>query len=258
MWKELYQYRELLAAFTLRNIKIKYKQTLFGFVWAIFMPLIIVFSGILIKIVMAKISHNRLELNEIASVAVKALPWAFFIGSLKFSVGSLVTNMTIIQKIYFPRIIFPLSYTFGQLFDFAIASIAFTIIFILAKIGASIYLLWLPLLIIILFLFTAGLGFIFSCANLFFRDVRYIVDVILSFAIFFTPVFYDANMFGRWKPLLMINPISSILESMNDVVVLQRTPHMGWFTYALCASFLVFFGGWFFFQKAEPAFAENI
>ena len=190
MIKEFIQYRGLLVALTLRSIKIRYKQTAMGFLWAIFMPIIIVLAGIIVKKAMAVLSGRPLELSQIASVVVKSLPWAFFIGALKFSVNSLVGNMNLVQKIYFPREVFPISYILAQLFDFLIASFTLTLVLIFAKIGISIHLLWLPLIILFLVLFTAALGLLLSCANLFFRDVKYIVDVILTFGIFFTPVFY--------------------------------------------------------------------
>jgi len=258
VFKDLIGYRELLFAFTVRNIKIKYKQTFMGFMWAIFMPLIIVFSGILVKVGMSKISGRPIELSQISSVMVKSLPWAFFIAALKFSVGSLVTNMEILKKIYFPRVIFPLSYILGQLFDFFIAMIVFTIVLSFAKTGVSIYLLYLPVIIIFLVLFTAGLGMLLSCGNLFYRDVKYIVDVILTFAIFFTPVFYDASLFGSWETILLLNPIASILECFNQTVVMHQAPDTFWFLYSGAWALAAFTGGWVVFHKAEPIFAENI
>jgi len=258
MFNEIVEYRGLLWAFTWRNIKIKYKQTFMGFLWAIFMPFIIVLSGVIVRIAMATIAGKEVQLTQVASVTVKALPWAFFIGSLKFTVGSLVMNMNILNKIYFPRIIFPLSYTLGQIFDFVIATAAFTIVLIIAKIGASIYLLYLPILIVFLILFTAGLGMILACGNLFYRDVKYIVDVILTFAIFFTPVFYEASLFGKWETLLLMNPVGSILECINTVVVLHQPPAFIWFSYAGIISITVFIGGWIIFHKAEPTFSDNI
>lgn len=257
-WRELMRYRELLVAFTLRNIKIKYKQTFMGFLWALFMPMIIVLSGVIVKMGMAMYSGKEVELAQIASVMVKALPWAFFIGALKFSVGSLVGNMGILKKIYFPRVIFPLSYTIGQLFDFVLASIAFTIVFIFARLGVSVHLLWLPVLIILLFTFTAGLGLIFSCGNLYYRDVKYIIDVILTFAIFFTPVFYEASMFPKFEMYLMLNPVGSLLECINSVVVMHQAPPTIWFIYACVCSLGTFWIGWTVFHKAEPTFADNI
>jgi len=258
MLREIYEYRDLLGAFTLRNIQIKYKQTVMGFLWALFMPCIIVLSGVIVKFAMATISGKPLQLNEIASVSVKALPWAFFVGALKFAVGSLVGNMEMIKKIYFPREVFPLSYTIGQLFDFIVSVAAFAIILAVARIGVSIHLLWVPLIVLFLFLLTAGLGMLLSCGNLFFRDVRYIVDVILTFGIFFTPVFYDASMFGKWEVLLLLNPVASILENLNQAVILHQMPNLVWFAYSGIFSVVTFVGSWAVFHRLEPLFAERI
>ena len=258
MVRELINYQELLFAFTKRNIQIKYKQTFMGFLWAIFMPIIIVFSGIMVRKAMSTLSGHPLLGSQIASVAVKALPWAFFVGALKFSVGSLIANLNLVTKIYFPRVIFPLSYVLGQMFDFAITVVFLAVILIFCKIGISIYILWLPVLIIFLLLLTAGLAMILSCGNLFYRDVRHIVDVILTFGIFFTPVFYDANMFSGLKVVLMLNPVGSILENINHIVVLHQAPELIWVFYAGAWSIATFFGGWAIFEKAEPKFAENI
>lgn len=258
LFQELIDYRGLLWAFTWRNIKIKYKQTFMGFLWAIFMPFVIVLSGVVVKFAMAKVVGKELELEQMASVMVKSLPWAFFIGSLKFTVGSLVMNMNILNKIYFPRVIFPLSYTIGQIFDLMIATVAFTFLFLFVDIGASINLLFVPILILFLVLLVAGLGMTLSCGNLFYRDVKYIVDVILTFAIFFTPVFYEASLFGKYETLLLINPVGAILESLNQAVVLKQVPDMFWFSYAGIVSTVSFVFGWIIFHKAEPTFSDNI
>lgn len=258
MVKELFEYRSLLFAFTVRNIKMKYKQTVMGFLWAIFMPSMIVLSGIVVKSAMAALSGGTMDLAQVASVSVKSLPWAFFVGALKFSVNSLVSNMELVKKIYFPREVFPLSYALGQLFDFFVASAAFTIVLTFAHLGISSHIIWLPVLIVFLFFFTAGLGMLLACGNLFYRDVRYIVDVILTFGIFFTPVFYDASMFARWETALLLNPVGAILENINRVIVLQKAPDVFWLAYAGAWSVVSFLGSWYVFHKAEPLFAEKI
>ena len=258
MIRELVEYRELLIAFIKRNIKIKYKQTFMGFLWAIFMPMVILLSGLLVKSGLAFLSGREIQLTEIATVFVKTLPWSFFIGALKFSVGSLTGNANLVGKIYFPRVIFPFSYIFSQFFDFLIATAVFTFILCYIKIGVSIYLLWLPFLLLILVLITTGLGMIFSCANLFFRDVKYIVDVILTFAIFFTPVFYDVAMFPNMATVLLLNPMGSLLESFNAVVILHQAPHLGWVIYSLCWAIFLFWAGCLTYLKLEPHFADNI
>lgn len=258
MLKELIGYRELFWAFTKKNIQIRYKQTAMGFLWAIFMPVMIVLSGIMVKIAMSMVSGQPLELSQIVSVSVKALPWAFFVGTLKFATTSLVSNSNLVTKIYFPREIFPMSYVASQIFDFAIASSALAIVLIFANVGASLYLLWLPALIALLILFTTALSLLFACGTLFFRDVKYIVDIILTFGIFFTPVFYDASMFGKWKNIILANPIGAILECINNVVVLRQAPDMFWFLYATIWSIGGFLIALAIFHNAEPLFAENI
>jgi ABC-type polysaccharide/polyol phosphate export permease len=258
MINELIQYRELLYMMTLRDIKVRYKQSVMGFMWAIFMPMLIVAAGILVKKAFSFVSGKPMEFSEISSVAVKALPWSFFVGSLRFATNSLITNTNLVTKIYFPREVFPLSATFANLFDFFIASIALTVILAIMGVGISIYIIWLPFLMILLIMFTAGVGMLFACANLFFRDVKYIVEVILTFAIFFTPVFYEASMFGKWSPLLLINPVGAILEGINDVVVFHRAPDMFWLGYSAISSITTLIFSWWIFHKAEFTFAENI
>lgn len=258
MFKELIESRELLTALTWRDIKIRHKQTVMGFLWAVFMPVVIVLSGIVVRKAMATLSGRPLLASEITAVTVKALPWAFFVGSLKFAVMSLVSNMNLVKKIYFPREVFPISAVLTQLVDFAIASVTLTIILAFFKVGVSVYLLWLPLLIVLLVFFTAGLGLFLSCANLFFRDIKYITDIILTFGIFFTPVFYDAGMLGKWKTAILLNPVGAILENINAVVVLHKAPDYLWLIYAAIWAVGGFFLAWYTFHKTEPTFAENI
>ena len=99
---------------------------------------------------------------------------------------------------------------------------------------------------------------ILACANLFFRDVKYIVEVILTFGIFFTPVFYEASMFGRWESILLLNPVGAILEAINAVVVLHQAPNLYWVVYSAIWAVVGFLLSWTIFHKAEFAFAENI
>src|SRR3972149_500293 len=174
MIKELIQYRHLLYMLTWRDIKIKYKQSVMGFFWAILMPMLIVAAGLLVKKGFSMVSGRPLELTELASVSVKAIPWAFFVGSIRFSTNSLTGNSNLVTKIYFPREVFPIASVLANLFDFAVASVVVVAMLAVARIGVSVYLLWLPVLLILLILLTLGLGMFLACGNLFFRDVKYI------------------------------------------------------------------------------------
>lgn len=258
MFKEIVKYRDLLWMLTLRDIRIRYKQAAMGFIWAIFMPIIAVLAGMLIKQAMAVVSGTPVNIQDVVTISVKVLPWTFFVTALKFAVQALVGNSNLVTKIYFPRAVLPLSSILACLFDFMIAMGVFLLISGFFKIGVSVHLLWLPLIIFFLILFTSGLGVLLSAANLFFRDVKYIVEIILMFGIFFTPVFYEADSFGKWKNFLLLNPLGSLLESINRVVVLHQMPDLFWLAYAGAVSIVMFVGGLALFQKNELLFAENI
>lgn len=257
-FRALYRHRELLMAFTIRHIQIKYKQTFFGCLWAIFLPAAVVLSGLMVKLALSTLSRHPLRDVDILSVSVKALPWAFFIGALRFSVGSLVSNMHILKKASFPRVIFPLGYTLGQLFDFAVASIAFGVVLVVLRVPASPQWLWLPVILLSLILLTTGLGIALSAANLFFRDVKHLIDVVLTFAIFFTPVFFDAKSFERWGTWLLLNPVGAMLECVNAIVAYRQAPDLFWVAYSACWGIAVFLAGWAVFHKVESLFAEHV
>ncbi len=120
--RELYQYRELLYMITYRDIKVRYKQSIMGFLWAILMPVLIVMSGVVVRYAYALAAHTPLKTTDIASVAVKALPWAFLVSSIRFSCNSLINNKDLVTKIYFPKEIFPISTILAAFFDLVIAS----------------------------------------------------------------------------------------------------------------------------------------
>lgn len=258
MLTDIIKYRDLLWMLTLRDIRIRYKQAAMGFLWAIFMPIVAIFAGVLIKVAMSLVSGKPADMSGVVSIAVKTLPWTFFISSIRFAVQSLVGNSQLVTKIYFPRAVLPLASMLACLFDFLIAAVVLCALLAFAHIGLTVYILWLPVLLVALFLFTAGLGLLLSAANLFYRDVKYVVEIILMFGIFFTPVFYEAATFGKWAPFLLANPVGSILESVNAVVVLGREPSLFWLSYGCLMSVMTFWLGAVVFAKLEPLFAENI
>lgn len=258
MFRELFKYRDLMYMLTLRDIKIRYKQAAMGVVWAIFMPAMAVAAGILVQKAIAVVSGRPIDAKGIVSISVKVLPWTFFINSIRFAMQSLVGNMGLVTKVYFPREVLPVSAILACLFDFAVGVATLALLLAFAGVGASVYLLLLPPLLALLFMFTTGLGLLLASANLFFRDVRYVVEIILTFGVFFTPVFFKASTFGRWETLLLLNPIGSILEAISDAVVMHTMPSLPWLLYATCCSVLLFLAGTLVFRKTEPSFAENI
>jgi ABC-type polysaccharide/polyol phosphate export permease len=250
--------RDLLFVLTWRDIKIKYKQSAMGLLWAILMPAIIVGAGVLMRMVMSKMSGTPLSPGGVASLAVKALPWAFFVSAIRFATSSLTSNSNLVTKINCPRIAFPVAAVLSSLFDMAIAIIPLIAVLALCGITPSYALIWIPALLGILVLFVSGLAIALAAANLFFRDVKYIVEVVLTFAIFFTPVFYEVEMLGDWKGWFLLNPLAPLLEGLRSVVVLHAAPDMYPLLYSAVVSVLVFAIGWRLFRSLEPAFADSV
>jgi len=250
--------RDLLFVLTWRDIKIKYKQSVMGFLWAVLMPAIIVGAGMLIRVAMSKMSGTQLSPDSLASIAVKALPWAFFISAIRFATNSLTSNANLVTKINCPRIAFPVAAVLSALFDLAIAIVPLTAVLAWCGVVPSYVLLWVPLIVTLLVLLVSGLGIAFSALNLFFRDVKYIVEILLTFAIFFTPVLYDVDMLGEWRFWVLLNPIAPLLESLRSVVVLNVAPDLGWLLYSAVVSLTVSACSWWLFYKLEPAFADSV
>ena len=256
--KELLRHRELLYMITWREIRIRYKQSVMGLLWAVLMPIIITAAGVMVRIVAAKVSGRAVTGADIGGIGIKALPWAFFVSGLKFGTVSLTGNSSLVTKIKFPRLVFPLSSVMTSLFDMAIAIPVLLLLLPFAGVRPSLAVLWVPLLLALIIFFTAGLCILFSAANLFFRDIKYLVEVVLTFAIFFTPVLYDSHLAGQWRWVLMLNPVAPILEGLSATVVHGQMPDLPWLAYGLVVSLLLFWGAVVFFRRLEPRFAESI
>jgi len=275
MVTELWQYRHLIYQFARRDIVLRYKQAVMGFLWAVFMPLLIVASGFLVRFAVAQSSGSSLGGSSVAGIAVKSIAWAFFVGTLGFATTSLTGAMNLVSKVYFPREVLPLSATIGQMFDFTVGAVALLFILPFLHVGVSLQLLWLPVLLVLLFTFTLGVALFASCGNLFYRDVKYIVQVLLTFGIFFTPVFFEPAMLGpkaAW--IVMLNPLAPILEGLRLAVVEQHnllqplmthTPKgvlvQAWSPWSLLYSAAWALGGLalsaLLFHRLESAFAER-
>lgn len=249
---------DLLLMVTWRDIRIKYKQSVMGLLWAVLMPGLIVAAGLLVQFGMSQLSGRPFTLDALAAICVKSLPWAFFVGSIRFATNSLTGNANLITKINCPRIVFPVSAVLSALFDMLIAALPLIVILLLAGVRPAPEQLWVIPLMLLLVLFVTGLGIAFAAANLFFRDVKYLVEIILTFAIFFTPVFYSAELFGPWREVMLLNPVAPLLEGLERAVVQTRTPDLGWIAYSAVVSVVTFVLAWVMFHRLEPSFADNV
>ena len=215
--RELWRSRSLLYHLTKRDLSVRYKEALFGFVWALLMPTLIVLGGLLVRFVMARLTGMPVAATVVESIVVKSIAWAFFVGSVGFATNTLVTNANLITKIYFPRSVLPLAAVLANAVDAVVAvAAALPVIAFLGVPPLSWTLLWVPVVAVLIFFLVAAAALLCSCGNLFFRDVRYLVQVVLMFGIFFTPVLFDAGMVGKdVAGLLMLNPLSPLLEGLR-------------------------------------------
>ncbi|HEX6996419.1 MAG TPA: ABC transporter permease [Gammaproteobacteria bacterium] len=255
---DLLHHRELLWTIAYRDVRIKYKQSIMGFLWALLMPLLIVLAGVIVRYGYSVLSNTPLRVTDIAAVAVKSVPWAFFVSTVRFATSSLIGNVNLVTKIYFPREIFPIATVISNLFDFIVASCALTVLLALAGIKVGLEALWLPVIFVVLVSLCLGVGFFVSAASLFFRDVKYIVEVFLTFGIFFTPVLYTTDMIGSAREYILLNPVAPVLESIEFVIVRGRAPDLPWLGYSAAVGLVLLLFGFRFFKRVEPAFAERI
>jgi len=256
--RELHQYRDVLYMLVWREVKVRYKQSVLGALWALLMPLIIVTAGVAVRFAFSALSGAPVKTADIAGVAVKAAPYGFLVAAIRFGTMSLVTNANLLTKVYVPRLIFPLAAVFSQFFDFAIASTVLGIGVLAIGTGVSRQLLWLPILLFGLLTIVIGASILLSAASLFFRDVKYLVEVLLTFAVFFVPVFYDGRMMGKWEPFVMLNPVSPILDAVSETVVRHSAPDLRWLAYSLTFGVFFLWLSLSAFRKMEPYFAESV
>lgn len=256
--RELYRFRELLFMIAYRDVRVRYKQSAMGFLWAVLMPILIISAGIVVRYGYAVASGKPLQTGDVASVAVKSLPWAFLVSSIRFACTSLINNQSLVTKVYFPKDIFPIAAVMASLFDFFVASGALVLFLLVVQVGWSAQLAWVPLLVLLIVALTAGIAMFVSGASLFLRDVKYVVEIGLTFGIFFTPVFYDVRMLGSKGEWLLLNPVSPILEGLAACIVRHQPPDLPWLAYSFAVSLTFLVGGYVFFKHLEPAFAESI
>ncbi len=258
MIKELIKYRELLWNLAIRDIRVRYKQTLLGIAWAVFSPLsmMLIFTFVFSKVAIIK---NTGDIPYPIFVYCGLLPWTFFASALKLATTSLVANPSLITKIYFPREVFPLSVIISWLVDFFVSLVILFGLMAYFKVSFHWTILLMPLMLFFQILFMIGLGFFLSMGNLFYRDVKYIFEVIIMLWMFATSVVYPIKTDSKiLQDILMLNPMTHIINAYRDLLIRGHIPDISTLTLPITIILIIFLSGWFWFHKAEFLFAENI
>ncbi|MBM3777379.1 MAG: ABC transporter permease [Acidimicrobiia bacterium] len=249
------QYHELLYQMARRDLLLRYKQTVLGFAWAIFTPLV---NTIIFSVVFTRVAPIETPVPYPIFAYCGLLVWNFTAASLRFSVNALTANAMLVGKVYFPRELLPLSAILVSLVDLAVGALLLVGLCAYYGVVPSWTLVALPALLIIQIAFTTALALLLSMANLFFRDVKYLFDVVINVWMFATAVVYPADALeGRLRVLLEINPMTPIVESYRAVVLLGDWPPASLGIWALLV-FLLLAVATVVFHRAEDRFAESV
>lgn len=255
--REIWEYRELLFFFTWRDIKVRYKQTAIGVAWAILQPFVtmIVFSvffGGLLKAPSDGVPYPIF-------VYTGLLFWQFFSTALSDTSNVLIANQNIVTKVYFPRLILPLSSVLTKFIDFGIAAIIFIGMLIYYQYTPQlISIVVIPLLLLITFMASVGLGLVLAAVNVKYRDVRYALPFFIQILLFLTPVIYPASVAGKYSWVLALNPMMGVIQSAR--AALLGTTVLNWtlISISLVATFVLLLIGVWQFKKMEQYFADII
>jgi len=256
-WRSLWEYRELLYFFIWRDVKVRYKQTVIGAAWAIIQPFMtmVVFSLFFGKL--AKIPSNGLPYPIFYYSAL--LPWTYFANSVQNATNTIVAHQNMIKKVYFPRLILPMSAVLSGLVDFAVAFSVLLGMMLYYGITPTWKLLLLPLLLGLATLTALGVGLWLSALNALYRDVRYATPFLVQLWLFASPVAYPASMVPeKWQWVYWLNPMTGVIEGFRWVLTGQGQPLNDLFFVSICFVLVTLVVGLMFFHKMEGTIADLV
>lgn len=256
--REIWDYRELLFFLVWRDIKVRYKQTLLGASWAILQPVftMVVFSVFFGRL--AKIPSDGIPYPIFSYTGL--LPWTFFAAGLANGANSLVRDSILVKRVYFPRLIPPVSAVIGGLLDFFLAFlvlVAMMIYYGLFPTLASI--VWLPACLLLALMTAMGVGLWLAALNALYRDIRYVVPFLTQFWMYATPVVYPSSLLEEpWRTLYGLNPMVSVVEGFRWSLLRQSQPRLSMFALSLVTALILLVTGAFFFRRMEPHYADAL
>jgi lipopolysaccharide transport system permease protein len=255
--KPLYQHRDLLIAWTSRTILSRYQQSILGGFWAILQPIAMV---MIFTVIFTKFIHiDTGNVPYIVFSYVAMVPWTFFSTSISDMVESLVGNMNLVTKIYFPREILPFAAMLARLLDFGIASLVLVILMVAYRLPIfTSQWIFLPLILLLQMAFTLGFGMIAAALNVYLRDVKHLVALGLQLWLYATPIIYPVTSVPeKLRPYYFLNPMAGIIQSYRIVLLHEGTPDNYLLVSACISIFILLFGYWFF-KRVEHQFADIV
>lgn len=255
VFKEIYNYRELLKTNIKKEIRGKYKGSWLGVLWTFLNPLLMLAVYAFVFPYILRVNVD----NYTIFMIVALIPWNFFTTAIQSGTGSVVANGNILKKVYFPREIIPISITTSQSVNFLITCIIMAVFIIFSGVGFSAHVLLFPLLVLIQYILILGLTFILSALTVFVRDIDHFVSVILMLGFYATPIVYQGEMLPKkFQIFLKLNPMAQLVEAYRSILYYHRMPDMTMLVIWGLGSVALLVVGYLIFKKLEKSFVEEL
>lgn len=256
--RDLWTYRELIYFLTWRDIKVRYKQALLGVAWAILQPILtMVIFSVILGVLLNVPTDNGVPYPVFSFVAL--LPWQLFANALQRTSASLVGNANLLTKVYFPRLVIPISAVGAGLVDFAISFLVLIGLMLFYKIQPTWNILWLPLLVLLALLTAIAVGLWLAALNVQYRDVQHMVPFVIQAWFYASPVVYSASIIpsARWQLVYALNPMAGVIQGFRWALLGTQAPDaLLSVSGAVVALLLV--SGLYFFKRMERTFADIV
>lgn len=256
-FKEIWKYRELLYFLTKRDIKVRYKQTVLGGLWAIIQPLFSMLVFTLFFGKLAKVPSDGIPYPIFVYAGL--LPWTYFANALSASGNSLVGSQNLVTKVYFPRLIIPASASLAGLLDFFIAMLVLGVLMIYYQFLPGMGIVIFPALVGLTFLCAVGVGLWLSALNVAYRDIRYAIPFLIQIWMFVSPVIYPVSMVNeKYQWLLALNPMGGVIKAYRASLLGHQA--IDWFLLSVSTAIIIFLflSGIYYFRNMEKTFADFV
>ena len=253
--RELWEFRELLYFFAWRDIKVRYKQTVMGVLWAVIQPFLtmVIFSLFFGRL--ANIPSDGLPYPVFSYTAL--VPWTFFANALAQASNSLVVNANMIKKIYFPRLALPIATVFAGVIDFVLSFVVLLGIMLYYGLVPTVNIIWLPFFALLALVTSIGVSLWLAAMNVQFRDVRYTIPFLTQAWLFVTPIAYPSSMLPEpWRTVYGLNPMAGVVEGFRWALLGTDTAPGKIIIVSTLVAIILFISGAFYFRRMEQSFAD--
>ncbi len=254
--KELYQYREMIFSLIRKDLRGKYKGSFLGFLWTFVNPLLQLAVYTVVFSIFFKTNIDKFYIF----LFVGLVPWLFFNTSLVGGSTSVVSQENLIKKIYFPRMVLPISFVTSGFVNMLLTFIVIFAVLLISRFGINLKVIWLlPVVMIVEYLFALGISMITSALTVYFRDLEYILGILAMCWMYMTPILYDIETIPeRFRPFIYLNPMTGVIQCYREILYYKRLPELQVLASALIIGIVFLILGYFVFQKLQKRFVEEL